>query len=78
MLTMIMVGFDPLNLSPTPIGYENYDNLSDEFKMRRTKELQNGRLAMLATAGMVAQELMDGHGILEHFRLFGLGMGVPR
>ena len=59
------------------MGSERPDNLSDEFTIRRTKELQNGRLAMLATAGMVAQELMDERGILEHFRLFGLGMG-PR
>jgi len=33
----------------------------------RTKELQNGRLAMLATAGIVAQELIDGKEILCHF-----------
>ena len=28
--------------------------------MQRTKELNNGRLAMLAVAGFVAQELVDG------------------
>jgi len=33
----------------------------------RTKELQNGRLAMLATAGIIAQELIDGKEILCHF-----------
>ena len=33
----------------------------------RTKELQNGRLAMLATAGIVAQELIDGKEVLCHF-----------
>jgi len=33
----------------------------------QTKELQNGRLAMLAAAGFLAQELVDGKGIVEHF-----------
>ena len=32
----------------------------------------------IATAGMVAQELVDGYGIFEHYKLFGLGMGIPR
>jgi hypothetical protein len=32
----------------------------------QTKELQNGRLAMLAAAGFMAQELADGKGIFEH------------
>jgi len=49
--------FDPLGLSP-----------KDPAKLfiMQTKELQNGRLAMLATAGFMAQELTDGKGILEH------------
>jgi hypothetical protein len=33
----------------------------------QTKELQNGRLAMLAAAGFLAQELVDGKGLIEHF-----------
>lgn len=37
----------------------------------RTKELQNGRLAMLATAGIVAQELLDGQEVLCHFSKAG-------
>jgi hypothetical protein len=28
--------------------------------------VQNGRLAMLGAAGLLAQELADGKGILEH------------
>ncbi len=51
-------GFDPLGLKPTdPTSYETM----------ATKELQNGRLAMLAAAGFMAQELVDGKGIIEHW-----------
>jgi hypothetical protein len=51
------IGFDPLFLKPTD---------PEELKIMQTKELQNGRLAMLAAAGFMAQELVDGQGILEH------------
>ena len=51
------LGFDPLGLSPSDEGA--FDNL-------RTKELQNGRLAMLGVAGIVAQELVNGKGVLEN------------
>jgi Chlorophyll A-B binding protein len=40
-----------------------------EFNVLRTKELQNGRLAMLATAGFIAQELIDGKTVLSHLGL---------
>ena len=53
------LGFDPLGLMPED---------PEEFKIMQTKELQNGRLAMLAAAGFMAQELADGKGILEHFQ----------
>ena len=54
------LGFDPLGLSPKdPAG----------FRDMRTKELQNGRLAMLATAGFIAQELIDGKTVLSHLGL---------
>jgi hypothetical protein len=33
----------------------------------QTKELQNGRVAMLAVTGFMAQELVDGKGIFDHF-----------
>merc|ERR1711935_707288 len=52
------LGFDPLGLKPED---------EEEFKLLQTKELQNGRLAMLAAAGFLAQELVDGKGIIEHF-----------
>ncbi len=45
------IGFDPLGLKPTD---------SEKLKVIQTKELPNGRLATLATAGFVAQELVDG------------------
>jgi hypothetical protein len=52
------IGFDPLGLKPSS---------AKELKTMQTKELQNGRLAMLAVAGFVAQELVDGKGIIGHF-----------
>jgi hypothetical protein len=51
------IGFDPLGLKPSD---------PEELKIMQTKELQNGRLAMLAAAGFMAQELVDGKGIFEH------------
>merc|ERR1719355_124319 len=49
------LGFDPLGLKPTD---------PKEFKEMQTKELNNGRLAMLAAAGMIAQELVSGEKLL--------------
>mmetsp|Transcript_13240 Transcript_13240/g.20628 ORF Transcript_13240/g.20628 Transcript_13240/m.20628 type:complete len:211 (-) Transcript_13240:109-741(-) len=51
------IGFDPLGLKPEDDA---------EFSEMVTKELQHGRLAMLAAAGCIAQELTDGKGIVEH------------
>merc|ERR1719446_7374 len=45
------LGFDPLGLKPKD---------PKEFKEMQTKELNNGRLAMIAAAGMIAQELATG------------------
>merc|ERR1719352_556991 len=45
------LGFDPLGLKPKD---------EDELVEMQTKELNNGRLAMIAIAGMVAQELVSG------------------
>jgi len=53
------LGFDPLGLMPTD---------PEEFEIMQTKELQNGRLAMLAAAGFMAQELANGKGILENLQ----------
>jgi len=50
--------FDPLGLKPED---------EEEFMIMQTKELQHGRLAMLGAAGFLAQEAVDGKGIIEHF-----------
>ena len=53
------IGFDPFGLRPTN---------SNDFANMQTKELSNGRLAMLAAAGMCAQELVNGQGILDNLK----------
>ena len=50
------LGFDPLGLKPED---------PKEFANMQTKELQNGRLAMLGVAGMCAQELVNHRTIFE-------------
>jgi Chlorophyll A-B binding protein len=51
------LGFDPFKLKPADAA---------GFVEMQNKELQNGRLAMLAAVGFMAQELADGKGIFEH------------
>jgi hypothetical protein len=51
------LGFDPLGLKPAD---------AEEMFTMQTKELQNGRVAMLAAAGFLAQELVNGKGILDN------------
>ena len=51
--------FDPFGLMPDD---------AEEFDIMQTKELQNGRLAMIAAAGFLAQEAVDGQGIIEHLQ----------
>merc|ERR1711943_33259 len=46
------LGFDPLGLKPTDPA---------ELKEMQTKELNNGRLAMIAAAGMILQEVATGN-----------------
>lgn len=45
------LGFDPLGLKPTD---------PKELKDMQAKELNNGRIAMIAAAGMIAQEIATG------------------
>ena len=49
------IGFDPFRLKTNA----DFDNM-------QAKELSNGRLAMIAAAGMCVQELVNGKGILEN------------
>mmetsp|Transcript_1207 Transcript_1207/g.1378 ORF Transcript_1207/g.1378 Transcript_1207/m.1378 type:complete len:242 (+) Transcript_1207:220-945(+) len=49
------IGFDPLNLKPTDAA---------EFAEMQSKELNNGRLAMIASIGMIVQELVTGQKLL--------------
>ena len=51
--------FDPLGLKPEG---------EEEFFIMQTKGLQHGRLVMLAAAGFLTQEAVDGKGIIEHFQ----------
>merc|ERR1712025_92333 len=51
------IGFDPLGLKPDTL---------DEFMEMSTKELQHGRVAMLAAAGFIAQELVNETPILKN------------
>jgi hypothetical protein len=50
------LGWDPLGLKPTDPA---------ELKTMQTKELNNGRLAMIAAAGMLAQELATGEKVFR-------------
>jgi hypothetical protein len=45
------MGFDPLGLKPASAA---------ELKEMQTKEINNGRLAMIGIAGMIVQELISG------------------
>ena len=54
------VNFDPLGLKP--------DDAEEFFEMS-TKEIQHGRVAMLATAGIIAQELTNGKEIFVNLGL---------
>ena len=53
------IGSDPLGINPED---------PEELDLMITKELQNGRLARLVAAGFLAQEAVDGEGILQHFQ----------
>jgi len=47
------------------LSFRPFDD--ESLEEYQTKELQHGRLAMLAITGFICQELVDGKGIIEHF-----------
>lgn len=55
------LGFDPLGFKPKD---------AKAFANMQTRELQNGRLAMLGVAGMCAQELVNHRSIMETFDFY--------
>lgn len=55
------VGFDPLGLKPED---------PKEYATMQTRELQNGRLAMIGVAGMCSQELVNHRSIFETFDFY--------
>jgi len=61
------LGFDPLGLKPTD---------PEEFKIKQSKELQNGRLAMIGAAGILAQELVNKQGVFENL-VNQFGIEIP-
>ena len=54
--------WDPLGLKPSDPA---------AFAAIQTKEINNGRLAMIGVAGMLVQELVNGKGIFEYLGLEG-------
>ena len=56
---VLRAGYTPGDIDFDPLGLCPEDAM--EFKEMQTKELQHGRLAMLAAAGMIVQELQTGN-----------------
>lgn len=66
------LGFDPLNLRPED---------PETWEKVQMRELKNGRLAMLAIAGMFYTEVLTGNGVIEAWRIgaispFNDGQGI--
>lgn len=55
------IGFDPFGLSPQEyVAGRKQGDATQEFVKRQEQELNHGRLAMIAVAGAIAQELVSG------------------
>ena len=58
----------PGNLKFDPLGFYPKDK-KGQLEMQ-AKEIRNGRLAMIAVTGFVAQEYIQGNGIIDHSSFF--------
>lgn len=61
---------EPGDLGWDPLNFKDKYGLDDpaKFDVMRLKELKNGRLAMLMTLGLLAQEAVSGKGVYEMFQ----------
>merc|ERR1711966_622718 len=57
-------GYTPGDLDFDPAGFKPTD--MEEFKLMQTKELQHGRVAMLASAAFMIQELGSGKSVYDY------------
>ena len=73
-LFLLKDGYTPGNLQFDPLGLGNGKS-EEELDVLRLKELNNGRIAMIAISGMIAQELVDGLNILPADIALELGNG---
>jgi hypothetical protein len=58
----------PGNLQFDPLGL--YPKTKEGQLDMQAKEIRNGRLAMIAVTGFVAQEFVQGNGIVDHSSIF--------
>jgi len=73
-LFLLKDGYIPGNLNFDPLGLGNGKS-EEELNVLRNKELNNGRVAMIAISGMIAQELVDGLNLLPADVALELGNG---
>ena len=73
-LFLLKDGYQPGDLEFDPLGLGKGKS-AEELEELALKELNNGRLAMIAISGMVAQELVDGLNILPADVALELGNG---
>lgn len=73
-LFLLKDGYTPGDLNFDPLGL-GAGKSAEELDVLRLKELNNGRIAMVAISGMIAQELVDGLNLLPADIALELGNG---